>query len=229
MSAKRAVLVVVIALAVCSSCYSAKTLFSGDEKVPAYSVVLFDGKNLSEWVSSGSGKPAAWKVRDDYMEVSGGDIQTIREFGDFQLHVEFWLPNTGEAKGQARANSGVYLQNAYEVQVLDSYGLESNYGDCGAVYSIAAPAINACRPPEHWQSFDMIFRAARFDAQGKKTGNAVVTVLQNGVCIHNCLEIPHSTPGGIDAPKIGPIRLQDHGCPVRYRNIWVMSLEPMKQ
>jgi hypothetical protein len=229
MSPQRSVLIIFLALITCAGCHSAQTLFSGDEQTPAYSTRLFDGKDLSEWVDSGSGKPAAWKVRDGYMEVGGGDIATRREFGDFQLHIEFWLPDMGEAKGQARANSGVYLHSAYEIQVLDSYGLESQMGDCGAVYSIAPSRINACRPPGHWQSFDVVFRAPRFDAQGKKTANAVVTVLQNGVCIHNCLELPSSTPGGGNEAKMGPIRLQDHGCPVRYRNIWIMPLDAAKK
>lgn len=228
MSAQRALLVILLALITCAGCYSAQTLFTGDEKTPAYATQLFTGKDLSEWLCSGSDKPAEWKVKDGYMEVGGGDIRSKREFGDFQLHIEFWLPDMGQARGQGRANSGVYLQSVYEIQVLDSYGLQSGGGDCGALYSIAPPRINACRPPGHWQSFDVIFRAPKFDAQGKKTGNAVVTVLQNGVCIHDCVELPNPTPGGAGETRMGPIRLQDHGCPVRYRNIWVMPLEPAK-
>ena len=227
MSVECMILVLIMTLILCSSCSPAPTLFSGDEKVPAYATVLFDGKNLSEWVCRGSDKPAGWRVQDGYMEVRGGDIQTKREFGDFQLHLELWLPLLAEAKGQARANSGIYLQGAYEIQVLDSYGLVSDAGDCGAIYSIAPPTVNACRPPETWQTFDVFFRAARFDAQGKKTSNAVVSVLQNGIWIHHCLEIPKPTPGGGDNdPKTGPILLQDHGCPIRFRNIWIRPLEP---
>lgn len=213
-------------LCVCSQCLAVQTLFSGDEKVPAYSVVLFDGKDLSEWVYSSSGEPAGWKVQDGYMEVSGGDIRTKREFGDCQIHIEFWLPDMGEAKGQARANSGVYVMGMYEVQILDSYGLQSQSGDCGGIYSFAAPMVNACRPPEKWQSFDIFIRGARHDASGKKTANAVMSVLHNGVWIHHCFELPGPTPGGgSDEPGKGPIRLQDHGCPVRFRNIWVRPLE----
>lgn len=223
------IICVVVLLCVCCGAQAAQTLFNGDESIPAYAERLFDGKDLSEWVYSATGKPADWKLQDDYMQVRGGDIQTRRSFTDFQLHVEFWLPDTGEAKGQARANSGVYLQNAYEIQVLDSYGLVSQVGDCGAIYSFAAPMVNACRKPEHWQTFDVFFRAAKFDAQGAKVKNAVVSVQQNGIWIHHCFEVPGPTSGGGDKdPQAGPIRLQDHGNPVRYRNIWILPFEPVK-
>jgi hypothetical protein len=229
MNAERLLLTILVVLVLCSPCFAAQSLFSSDETTPAYSVVLFDGKDLSEWVYSGSDKPADWKVQDGYMEIRGGDIKTKREFGDFQLHLEFWLPNMGEARGQARANSGVYLQNAYEIQILDSFGLVSKDGDCGGIYSIAAPMVNACRPPDRWQTYDIILRAPRFDAQGKRISNAVVTILQNGVLIHNCFEIPRATPGGVGEPKTGPIRLQDHGCPIRFRNIWIRPLDQPTQ
>lgn len=225
MSCKRVFLALALVALACSQCFSAQTLFSGDEVIPAYSTILFNGKDLSEWVYSSSGEPAGWKVQDGYMEVRGGDLRTKKEFGDCQLHIEFWLPDMGDAKGQARANSGVYMMNAYEVQVLDSYGLVSASGDCGGLYSYAPPMVNACRPPEKWQSFDIFLRAPRFDDQGKKIANAVITVLHNGVLIHSCFELPGATPGGGDEAKVGPIRLQDHGCPVRYRNIWIRSLD----
>jgi hypothetical protein len=227
MSVQRLILFALAILAACSAAYPAQSLFVGDEKVPANAVVLFDGKDLSQWVGSG-GSPAPWKLQDGYMVANGGDIRSKREFGDCQIHVEFWLPNMSPATGQARANSGVYVADSYEVQVLDSYGLDSKDNDCGAIYSFAAPTVNACRPPEQWQTYDILFKAARFDESGKKTSDAVMSVMQNGVWIHNCLDVPHKTPGGVDDPKTGPIRLQDHGCPIRFRNIWVIPLEQAK-
>jgi len=195
---------------------------------PKFATALFDGKDLSGWVSR-SGGPAGWKVRGSYMEVvpGSGDIHTKRAFGDFQLHLEFWLPYLPEAKGQARANSGVYLQGRYEVQVLDSYGLESKDNDCGAIYKIAAPLVNACKKPQVWQKYDVAFRAPRFDAAGRLTEKARITVFHNSVMIHNNLELPDTTPGELDKQisKPGPILLQDHGNLVRYRNIWIIPVK----
>ncbi len=187
--------------------------------------MLFDGRDLSGWLSTNGGA-AKWRVRNGYMEVAAdsGNIYTNKTFGDFQLHVEFWLPVMANATGQARANSGVYLQGRYEVQVLDSYGLQSKDSDCGGVYSIAPPLVNACKKPGRWQTYDFAFRAARVNAQGAATEKARVTVLHNGLMIHNNLELPHATPGGLDEEigKPGPIFLQDHHNPVRYRNIWII-------
>lgn len=193
---------------------------------PADAVVLFDGKDISGWVSAGTDKPAGWKVENGYMEARGGNICSKRTLTDFQLHIEFWLPLMAEATGQARANSGVYLQGSYEIQVLDSYRLVSQPNDCGAIYGVAAPLVNACRPPETWQTYDAFFAAPRFDDKGAKTASARVSVLHNGVWIHEGVEIPQPTTAAMDrdikAP--GPIMLQDHGCPVRYRNIWIRNL-----
>jgi hypothetical protein len=196
---------------------------------PKFAIVLFEGKDLSGWVSR-KGGPAGWRVRGSYLEVvpGSGDIYTKRTFGDFQLHVEFWLPYMPEAKGQARANSGVYLQGRYEVQVLDSYGLDSKDNDCGGIYKVGAPLVNACKKPQTWQKYDVAFRAPRFDASGKLTENARVTVFQNSVMIHNNLELPRTTtPGDLDGEvsKPGPILLQDHGNLVRYRNIWIVPVK----
>jgi len=193
---------------------------------PKFATVLFDGKGLSVWVSR-KGGPAGWQVRGSYMEVvpGAGNICTKRTFGDFQLHVEFWLPYMPQAKGQARSNSGVYLQGRYEVQVLDSYGLESMDNDCGAIYKVAAPLVNACKKPQTWQKYDIAFRAPRSDTSGKLTEKARVTIFQNSVMIHDNLEMT-TTPGALDNEifKPGPILLQDHGNLVRYRNIWIVPV-----
>lgn len=205
----------------------ADSLFKADETRPSDAIVLFDGKDLSSWVKVGADEPAGWHVENGYMEVNGtGNVATKLEFGAYQLHLEYWLPLMADAKGQARSNSGVYLAGRYEVQVLDSYGLNSQWDDCGGIYKVAAPQVNACRPPERWQTYDMIFRAPKFDKKGKKTGNARLTVLHNGVLIHDNIEVPGPTIGTIssDEKHIGPIVLQDHGCRVRYRNIWLRPI-----
>lgn len=200
-------------------------LFKGPEAVPADAIVLFDGKDLSGWTYL-DGRPADWKVENGYMEVRGGNIRSKQEFGDSQIHVEFWLPVMADAQGQGRANSGVYVQGSYEIQVLDSYGLKSTMGDCGGIYGVGAPLVNACRPPGHWQTFDIFYKAPRFDGSGNKTANARMTVLHNGVLIHDNAEVPGPTAAGIerDVTKPGPLMLQDHGNPVRYRNVWVRPL-----
>ncbi len=203
-----------------------KPLFLDDEQRPSDAVVLFDGKDLSQWVQVGSDKPAGWKVAKGYMEVGGGNIRTKQEFMDCQLHIEFWLPSMPDAKGQARANSGVYLQGRYEVQVLDSYGLRSQSNDCGAIYGVAAPLVNACRPPEHWQSYDILFHAPKFDDTGNLVTKPRITVLQNGVLIQENVDVFGTTTAGApgDPKTAGPVMLQDHGNPVRYRNVWVRPL-----
>jgi Domain of Unknown Function (DUF1080) len=198
---------------------------------PKDAVVLFDGKDLSGWVTR-DGKPAPWKLKDGSMEVKGGDIMTKKKLGpDFKLHVEFWLPLMADAKGQGRANSGVFLQGRYEIQVLDSY-MNDTYdnGSVGALYGIIAPdkaaQQKAIRPPEEWQTYDITFHAPRVDSQGKVTEKGVITVVLNGVAIINHGKFDHVTGGALDE-KIGnpgPILLQDHGCKVRYRNIWYKPL-----
>jgi len=212
---------------------SAQPLFTADEPIPKDAIVLFDGSGLSEWQKCGSDEPAQWKVESGYMEVrpGTGNICTRQTFADCQLHVEFYLPLMAEAKGQARANSGVYLQGRYEIQVLDSYGLKSRDNDCGAIYGVAAPLVNACRPPEHWQTYDVIFHAPKFDKEGKLISKARMTVLHNGVLIHDNVEIPSPTTSAMNERNdpMGPIMLQDHGNKVRYRNIWIRPLGRSQQ
>lgn len=215
---------IVCILILLSGSLGAQSLFIGNETLPKDAVVLFDGKGLSEWIHL-DGKPADWKLVNDYMEVRGGNIRTKREFTDCQVHVEFWLPSMPNASGQAKANSGVYLQGRYEVQVLDSYGLKSQSNDCGAIYGVSAPLVNACRPPEQWQTYDIIFHAPRFEG-GKQISKARMSVLQNGVWIQDNVVVPEATAAATDSDvtKPGPIMLQDHGNPVRYRKIWIRDL-----
>jgi hypothetical protein len=198
---------------------------------PSDAVVLFDGKSLASWRSSDGG-PAKWQIRDGYVEVAAGtgDILTADSFGDCQLHIEWATPAVVKGEGQERGNSGVFLMGHYEIQVLDSYDNKTYFhGQAGSVYKQYAPLVNASRPPGQWQSYDIIFRAPRFDEQGKPKERARVTVLHNGALIQNNVEIFGNTYN--DRPAVytahaplEPLRLQDHGNPVRYRNIWIRRL-----
>lgn len=162
-----------------------------------------------------------------YMEVGPGSIVSRAQFGDHRLHIEFRTPYKPDARGQGRGNSGVYVQGRYEVQVLDSYGLKGANNECGGIYSVKAPRVNMCAPPLQWQTYDITFRAPRFNKDGDKVKNARITVLHNGVNIHDDVEL--TVDGTTAAPwkgpaRQGPIYLQDHGNPVQYRNIWVLPL-----
>lgn len=193
---------------------------------PSDAVVLFDGTDLSQWTSD-KGDDAKWEVTGGYMQVNGtGSIVTKLEFGDQQVHVEFATPAEVKGEGQGRGNSGVYLQGRYEVQVLDSYESATyTNGQCGAVYGLAAPLVNACRRPGEWQTYDIVFRAAR-EVDGS-VRPATVTVFQNGVLVQDHFAIEKSTRAAMqaDGSEDGPLYLQDHGNPVRYRNVWIRPLE----
>ena len=196
---------------------------------PAGAVVLFDGSNLDQWEGADGKTPARWKLVDGRaMQVAGGGIKTKRAFdGHFKLHVEFRVPYMPDAQGQARGNSGVYLQGRYEVQVLDSYGLDSKDNDCGGIYEVAKPRVNACKAPTVWQSYDIDFRAPVV-RDGAKVTPATISVVQNGVVIHENVAIPvDNTRAGLGGSpsKAGPIMLQDHGNPVQFRNIWLVPLD----
>ncbi len=195
-------------------------------KAPANAVVLMpfeDGKptNMSEWQNS------RWQLMTDgSVMVNGtGDQRTKREFGDMRLHVEFKPPLKGEARGQGRGNSGVYLQDRYEVQVLDSFGWPPRDNESGGIYQIAVPKLNAALPPTEWQTYDMAFRAPRLNADGTVKAPAQVTVYLNGQLIHDNVVIPRSTGGAISNTQVAkaPLRLQDHQNPVRFRNFWVVE------
>jgi Domain of Unknown Function (DUF1080) len=193
-------------------------------KPPEGAIVLFDGKGPGGWVKRDGKTPADWPVTDGIFTVGHGDILTDKPFGDFKLHLEFNVPYMPKAHGQGRGNSGVYLAGIYELQVLDSYGLKSQDNDCGAIYKQIVPAVNACKPPLQWQTYDITFHKAVVE-DGKVVKKARLTVLQNGLTIIDNAEIS-PTPGGIDlaAGQDGPILLQDHGNAVEYRNIWIKPL-----
>lgn len=191
-------------------------------------VVLFNGTSLSQWQHCEAGKEVKWKVLPEgVMEVNGGNIVSREVFGDHRLHLEFRLPYMPAAFGQGRANSGVYLQGRYEVQVLDSYGLEGADNECGGIYQVARPRVNMCAPPLQWQSYDIEFRQAKLDGDGRKVANARITVNHNGVMIHDNIELPNVTGGALTDKegRPGGLMLQDHGNPVQFRNIWVQRLD----
>lgn len=156
-------------------------------------------------------------------DLLAADCETKHKFGSHKLHIEFRTPFKPKARGQARGNSGVYIQGRYECQVLDSFGLEGENNECGGIYSISRPAVNACFPPLTWQTYDIDFTAARYDGD-RKVHNARVTIRHNGIVIHKDLELPHGTPGkNPEGPGPDVIYLQGHGNPVVYRNIWVVE------
>jgi hypothetical protein len=195
----------------------------------AQRVTLFDGTGLGSWQKP-DGSAATWPIADGSMESLGGDIRSRQVFGDFKLHIEFWLPLLPpEVTGQQRANSGIYLQDRYELQILDSFGkspLANN--DAASIYLKKAASTNAGTAPRTWQTYDVTFRAARFNAQGAKTENARVTVVWNGTTVHQDFAIDGPTGAGApESPSAGPVKLQDHGDAgenVRFRNVWVEPL-----
>lgn len=198
---------------------------------PSDAVVLFDGKDLSNWEAM-SGGDTKWVVENgDMISVKGaGYVRTKDEFGDFQLHVEWATPSEVHGDGQGRGNSGVFLHGLYEVQVLDSYNNKTYFhGQAGAVYKQHAPLVNCCRPPGKWQAYDIIFHGPTFADDGKLTKPATVTVLQNGVLVQDNVVILGNTSHDQVAKYKkysgkGPIALQDHGNPVHFRNIWIRPL-----
>jgi hypothetical protein len=196
---------------------------------PADAIVLFDGTDLSQWQSERGGK-AAWEVKDGVATVNKtGNIATKQSFGDCQLHIEWATPAEVSGEGQGRGNSGVILQGRYELQILDSYQNKTYFnGQAGAVYSQYAPLLNVCRKPGEWQSYDVIFHAPRFDENGNLLKAATITVLQNAVLVQDHVEIKGPTgkqPTKYIAHSLKqPLVLQDHGNPIRFRNIWIREL-----
>ncbi|MFZ0006788.1 MAG: DUF1080 domain-containing protein [Steroidobacteraceae bacterium] len=204
---------------------------SAPGRAPSDAVALFDGRDLSKWQMK-DGSPPKWKLGKGYFEVVPGTgyLYTREAFGDCQLHVEFAEPNPPSGKDQDRGNSGVFLQGLYEVQVLDSYR-NPTYADgqAAAIYGQFPPLVNASRAPGEWQSYDIVFHGPRFDAAGKLTRPARMTVLHNGVLVQDEVELTGPTahkqrPPYVAGPEKLPLALQDHDNPVRFRNIWIREL-----
>lgn len=201
-------------------------------EVPSDAIVLFDGRDLSEWRSV-QGGAAPWRVRDGFVEVvpRSGDIETARRFGDVQVHVEWATPAEVSGEGQGRGNSGVFLMGMYEVQILDSFGNRTYAdGQAAAIYGQTPPLVNVSRPPGRWQTYDIVFRRPRFDATGALTSPARMTVLHNGVLVHHNVELLGATANmrrAVYTPHADrlPIKLQDHANRTRFRNIWVREIE----
>lgn len=192
---------------------------------PSDAIVLFDGTSLAAW--EGGEK---WVVEDGAASPRGGDIRTRESFGDCQLHLEWASPEKVSGSGQGRGNSGVFLSNLYEVQILDSFGNATYFdGQAAAIYKTRPPLVNACRKPGEWQAYDIVYTAPRFDPAGVLLKPGYLTVLHNGVLVQNHTELLGETAW--DSPPVhkphgpGPIRLQFHGNPVRFRNIWVRRLD----
>ena len=184
------------------------------EKAPAGAVVLFDGTNVDAWQNG--------KMDARHLIESG--TKTKAKYQDFKLHVEFYLPFKPYARDQERGNSGIYIQDRYEIQVLDTFGHPPEFNGCGATYRQTSPKVNMCYPPLRWQTYDIEFQAAKFDDSGKKIHNAVVTVRQNGVIVQDHTELSNKTGAGKpEGPAAGPIQLQGHNNPVFFRNIWVIG------
>lgn len=199
---------------------------------PSDAIILFDGSDLSQWVSTKDNGTAQWKVENGYMEVvkKSGSLRTKHSFGDCQLHIEWAIPAVVKGEGQHRGNSGIYLMGRYEVQVLESYN-NTTYpdGQAAAIYGQNPPMVNVCRPPGQWQSYDIIFRRPDF----KSLTPATITVLHNGVLVQDHWVLEGTTAHKKRAKYAEhegklPLTLQNHGDPVRYRNIWIRELPELE-
>ncbi len=211
-------------------------------RAPAGAVVLFDGSGLEAWEHD-DGRAATWRILGDgSMEIEpraenrgaepavGGDIRTRQGFRDVRLHLEFRYPVEPGRRGQARGNSGLFFQGAYELQILNSYGLDGNWNELGALYKLSPPRVNAARPPMQWQTYDVVYRAPRYEG-GKLVEKARIWAELNGVRAQWDQELTHHTAhaqAGRDAAaprEPGPIRLQDHGNRIQFRNVWLVELD----
>ncbi|MCF8379218.1 MAG: DUF1080 domain-containing protein [Bacteroidales bacterium] len=210
---------------------------------PDDAIVLFNGTDFNEWIHPDSpDEKIVWKIEDGAMEILPGmnkidgkrsknDLITKRQFTDLELHIEFCIPYQPEKREQGRSNSGVFLQNFYEIQILDSYGLDGMWNDCGALYKMSPPKVNMCFPPGEWQTYDIVYYSPVFDNSGTRIKNAIITVNHNGVLIHNRTELVQPTAHNQSARKTdkapfdpAPIMLQDHSNPVKFRNIWIREI-----
>lgn len=198
---------------------------------PSDAIVLFDGTSFNNWMNKDGNAPQ-WELKDNAMTVKpgSGDISTKQGFGDMQLHLEWRAPSLVKGEGQGRGNSGIFLMDRYEVQVLDCYNNATySNGQTASVYKQHIPLVNACLPPGEWQTYDIIFKAPRFNQQGRVSQPATVTVIHNGILVQNNVEIWGPTKFiGLPQYEVHsmkePIRLQDHGDLVSFRNIWVREL-----
>ena len=202
---------------------------------PSDAIVLFDGTDLSQWINAETGEPADWIINNDgSMTVNPHNprdgIETKKEFGSIQLHIEWKTPDKVKGEGQGRGNSGVYFQKSYEVQVLDSYNnITYPNGQAGSVYKQSIPLVNSSRPPGVWQTYDIIFNEPQYDNKGNRLIKGSLTVFHNGVLVQNNFEIVGTTENRGD-PQLRDnnipkrLYLQDHGDPVSYRNIWLRKL-----
>jgi hypothetical protein len=197
--------------------------------VPSDAIVLFDGQSLEQWENG-----EKWKIEDGVATAAGGTMTSKQKFGDCQMHVEFATPTDVKGSGQGRGNSGIYLMSRYEVQILDSYDNTTYFdGQCGAIYKEQPPTVNACRKPGEWQTYDIIFNTPRFNEDGTLQTPGYVTVLHNGVLIHNHFELLGATsytepPKYVAHAEREPIQIQFHGNPVRFRNIWLReNIKPL--
>ncbi len=188
-------------------------------KAPEGAVVLFDGTNTDEWKGGRLDKATG------LLNTDGSDIITKRKFSNYTMHVEFLLPYRPDARGQGRGNSGFYQVDHYELQILDSFGLDGVNNECGGFYTKAAPKVNMCLPPLQWQVYDVEFTNSVQGPDGKKAKNALATVKHNGVLIHDGQELNGPTGGHRNDPEgtPGPIKLQGHGNPLQFRNIWIVE------
>ena len=207
--------------------------YTGPVAPPSDAIVLFDGRSLSEWRAADSTKgDAIWKLEDGAMVVTAGagDIVTRRAFGDVQLHIEWSAPNPPKGVDQDRGNSGVFLMSTYEVQVLDSYHAATYPdGQAASIYGQFPPLVNAMRPPGEWQVYDIVFHRPHFNGAGKAVTPARLTVFHNGILVQDDMTVLGPTTNSRRAPYAAhadrlPIQLQDHGHPVRFRNIWIREL-----
>jgi len=198
-----------------------------DDQPPSDAVVLFDGTDLEAWNNADR-----WSLQDGTLITGRGKLVSKESFGDCQVHLEWSAPTPPRGKGQGRGNSGVFLMDKYEIQILDSYDNETYHdGQAGAIYKQTPPAVNAMRPPGQWNTYDLFWTAPSFDEQGNLVSPAYITAVHNGVLILNHFELqgdtPYHRPPAYTAHEpTGPISLQDHGNPVRFRNIWVRPYQP---
>ena len=202
-------------------------------KAPSDAIVLFDGADISKWKSNGG--PAKWKVENGYMVVGGGELKTADSFGDCQLHVEWSAPTPPKGEGQGRGNSGIFLMSRYEIQVLDCFDNKTYPdGQATGIYGQYPPQVNASLPPGQWQVYDIVFRAPVFADDGKLIKPAFATVFHNGVLVQEHRQLTGPTGHHVRPPYAKhnpkePITLQDHGNPVKYRNIWIRELQPLDE